>query len=211
MGSKSYAYWYNFILLLALNINIQNTKINQLKNNHLRYSLLILFLISAAKAFGQNQVNPDGPLVLVIFIFLVIIIIMAAIFPMLKNIRKKGYVLKISINREFGGYKDKNDKPFAAVLVVKILNKGNESVEIDPPVLEFEWGDRKRKFRIKQQDQDKLYPLYMFPNTSHQVKIRLGKFYENDSALIKYPWVRISVYSSTGLLLKQKKKRISNR
>ncbi len=182
-----------------------------MKNNYLRYSLLFGFILTSARAMGQNQVNPDGPLVLVIFIILVVIIILAAIFPMLKNIRKKGYVLKVTMHQEFGGYKNKNDKPYAAVLVVKIQNKGNESVEIDPPMLEFSWGDRVRKFRIKQQDHDKLYPLYMFPNTSHQVKIRLGKFYENDPELIKYPWALISVHSSTGLLLKQKKKKISNR
>jgi hypothetical protein len=64
------------------------------------------------------------------------------------------------------------------LLKISIVNKTDEGLTFLPPNLVFrKWGDE-RKFRLKGNSQEDMFPLTLTPGTSHRVVLDLEQFYE---------------------------------
>jgi hypothetical protein len=90
-------------------------------------------------------------------------------------------------------------------LDVKITNRGKNPVEFASPFIQFEKFNKKRKFKPKMQEEQRLYPLSLFPGTEHTFKIDLGKFYQNDSSLQTYKTLKLLIPDTNGEIIKQQK------
>lgn len=91
------------------------------------------------------------------------------------------------------------DKPLRPqVLTMTIRNTGKHEADIDAPVLEFRKIWTKRKFKLNGINGNAIYPMYINPGSSHQLRIETATFHQYDRTIKSFYWARIVVTDVDG-------------
>lgn len=91
------------------------------------------------------------------------------------------------------------DKPLRPqVLTMTIKNIGKHDADIDAPVLEFRKIWTKRKFRLSGVSGTAIYPMFIYPENAHQLRIEIATFHQYDRSIKKFYWARIFVTDVEG-------------
>ena len=164
-----------------------------------KYLLLFVSVIAVLKANAQNEIGPDGNILIWGLLILAAIIISFFVF------RKKGKKGKPLFTFEKLRIElDKNRLYFPDFLILNVKNTGNCDIDIDRPLMVFDRFWMKRKFRLKGTDSRTFYPLYMVKGYNHTLNIDLNHFYSYDKKLKNYPKVKITIFNVKGKRLGSK-------
>ncbi len=172
----------------------------------MRYLLILIMIFLPATVFGQQEVKPEGKLLAISLFLLLAAIFLLFYFAFIKK-GKTIHPVKIGIQLKvfYDNYPGRGSKYLFRKLDVKITNRGKNPVEFASPFIQFEKFNKKRKFKPKMQEEQRLYPLSLFPGTDHTFKIDLGKFYQNDSSLQTYKTLKLLIPDTNGKIIKQQK------
>jgi len=170
----------------------------------MRYLFILIMIILPANVFGQQEVKPEGGLLVFSVIFLLALILGLLYFAFRRNEKTVHPVrLQIKLKLFHDDYSGRGNKYFYRKLEVKISNRGKSPVEFSSPLIQFERLNKKRKFKPKMQEEQRLYPLSLYPGTDHTFKIDIGKFYQIDAALQNYKRIRLLIPGIEGEIIKQ--------
>lgn len=145
-------------------------------------------------------------LVLTILILATLLFLMLS-WEMLQFLRKRypsglGRIFK-RVKLEVILEKDKPLRP--QVLTMSINNIGRHDADIDAPVLEFRKIWTKRKFRLSGVSGTAIYPMFIYPGNTHQLRIEVATFHQYDRSIKKFYWARIFVTDVEGRKWKSNK------
>lgn len=91
------------------------------------------------------------------------------------------------------------DKPLRPqVLTMTIRNTGKHEADIDAPVLEFRKIWTTRKFKLNGINGNAIYPMYINPGSSHQLRVETATFHQYDRSIKSFYWARIIVTDVDG-------------
>lgn len=98
------------------------------------------------------------------------------------------------------------DKPLRPqVLTLTIRNTGKNDADIEAPVLEFRKIWTKRKFKLSGISGQPIYPMFIYPGKSHQLRIETVTFHQYDRSIKSFYWARILVSDVDGRRWKSNK------
>ncbi len=162
------------------------------------------FYILLSPAANPKEIGPAG------FIFLIVVLMIAIVvslffvrewfgknknYTRFRKVRKKTSVeVRLTKNRLY----------FPDFLTLIVKNTGSDDVDIERPLMIFESLLMNRKFRLKGIDSYHFYPLYLEAGKEHSLRIDLGKFYQHDRRLKRFPQVTIFISSVQGKKLGKK-------
>jgi len=157
--------------------------------------LLLLFLISSAKIFVQNEIGLDGDKLLIIFLLIVILVL---VFLLLKRSGEKGKKKPFFKFRRIHVNLEKDRLYYPDILTLTVKNTGNVDLDLDKPLLIFDNFWMKRKFKIKGMENRTFYPLYLEKNKTHTLEIDINRFYFHDKRLKRFPKIKITISDVKG-------------
>jgi hypothetical protein len=98
------------------------------------------------------------------------------------------------------------DKPLRPqVLTLTIRNTGKNDADIEAPVLEFRKIWTKRKFKLSGISGQPIYPMFIYPGKSHQLRIETITFHQYDRSIKSFYWASIVVSDVDGRKWKSNK------
>ena len=164
----------------------------------MKRNYLILFILFPAVTFAQNEVGPDGSLLLIILIVLVLLpLLFWGIGKLNKSKPNKGSTFTIQFKRlQVSLDKDRQYKP--RLLTLRIENKSKKNIDLEAPVLHFRKLWTKRKFKLKGFNRQEIYPLYLEKGKTHELQIDLSVFHQHDKKLRKFFWAKIRFQDTLG-------------
>lgn len=187
------------------NLKIINLQINKCeKIRRMRYLFLLIVVFLPVTVFGQQEIKPEGGL-LAVYVFLIATAIFLLVYFAFRSKKETTHPVRLNIHMKvfYDNYSGHGSKFLYRRLEVKITNRGKTPVEIASPLIQFEKYSKKRKFKPKMQEEQRLYPLSLYPGTDHSFKIDLGKFYQKDAALQHYNKIRLLIPDMNGEIIKQ--------
>ena len=164
----------------------------------MRRTCLLIFLLIPLVVFSQDEVGPDGYLLLWFLLILATVPLSWFFARWITNRWKgkpKGFGFsfgRLSVDLK----KDRKYRPNTLTLVVR--NNRSRDVDIDAPVLLFRKLWSIRKFKLKGINRYQIYPLYLEAGKSHELRISLAVFHEHDRGLRKYYWAKILLQDTRG-------------
>jgi len=91
------------------------------------------------------------------------------------------------------------DKPLRPqLLTLTIRNTGRNEADIDAPVLEFRKIWTKRKFKLSGINGNAIYPMFIDPGKTHQLRIETSTFHQYDRSIKSFYWARVIVTDVDG-------------
>jgi len=126
-----------------------------------------------------------------------IVVVSIFIFRITRNIKpiKLSRFLK-TVKLEILLEKDKPLRP--QLLTLTIRNTGKNEADIDAPVLEFRKIWTKRKFKLNGINGNAIYPMYISPGKTHELRIETSTFHQYDRSIKSFYWARIRVTDVDG-------------
>ena len=168
------------------------------------FSLLIVSLPGlVSKLAGAFEKETLVWIILVMAIPFVVLLSIS-IYRISKNIRpiKLSRLFK-KVKLEIVLEKDKPLRP--EVLTLTIRNTGKNEADIDAPVLEFRKIWTRRKFKLSGISGQTIYPMFIYPGKSHQLRIETVTFHQYDRSIKSFYWARILVSDVDGRRWKSNK------
>jgi len=92
--------------------------------------------------------------------------------------------------------KDKAFRP--QVLTMTIKNTGKNEAEFNAPVLVFRKIWSKRKFKLNGISGRQIYPLFIEPGDTHQLRIETANLHQYDKSIKSFYWAQIHVSDLSG-------------
>lgn len=84
------------------------------------------------------------------------------------------------------------DRPLRPqVLTLTIRNAGKNTADIDAPVLEYRKIWSRRKFKLNGISGNQIYPMYIDPGKTHQLRIETSTFHHYDRTIKTYYRARV--------------------
>lgn len=160
-----------------------------------------LFLFDPLVLFSSSETDPEKlQLVRIIAILLVILILIIGwevwkFFQKKRNFKRFFRFLK-KVKLEVILEKDRLFRP--QVLTITIINIGKYEADLDAPVLEFRKIWTKRKFKLNGIKGQQVFPLFLNPGLTHQMRIETSTFHQYDREIKSFYWARISVTDIDG-------------
>ncbi|WP_423130332.1 hypothetical protein [Gaoshiqia sp. Z1-71] len=164
----------------------------------MRRTCLLIFLLIPLVVFSQDEVGPDGYLLLW---FLIIPAVVALIWIFVRWLKNNGKAKPAGPSFSFRRLtvdlkKDRKHRPNTLTLLIR--NNRSRDVDIEAPVLLFRKLWSIRKFKLKGINRYQIYPLYLEAGKSHELRISLAVFHEHDRGLRKYYWAKILLQDTRG-------------
>lgn len=161
--------------------------------------LFFSFISVPVRVYSQNEVHPEGDkllLILAILIALPVIFFLASKIVGRKGKPKKqpGSLFSRKLKVELS--KDRKYRP--NVLTLNILNKSNNDIDLEAPVIHFRKLWSKRKFKLTGINRYKIYPLYLEAGKTHELQIDLSVFYRHDRKLKQFHRAKVWVSDTRG-------------
>lgn len=98
------------------------------------------------------------------------------------------------------------DKPLRPqILTMTIRNVGKNDADIDCPVLEFRKIWTTRKFKLSGISGQQIYPMFIYPGKTHQLRIEVANFHQYDRSIRKFYWAQILLTDMDGRRWKSNK------
>jgi len=169
------------------------------------YFLLIkLSLQSIVSKLSEGFEKETLGWIILVLILPFLAILSVVIYRILKNIRpiKLSRLLK-SVKLEILLEKDKPLRP--QVLTMTIRNTGKNEADINAPVLEYRKIWTTRKFKLNGVSGNQIYPMFIDPGKTHQLRIETTTFHQYDRNIKSFYWARIFVTDVDGRQWKSNK------
>lgn len=168
----------------------------------------ILFLFDPLALFSGNETDPEKlQLIQTIEILLAILILIIGweVWKFIQKEKSSGGLfrflkkVKLEVNLE----KDRLYRP--QVLTLSIRNIGKYEADLDAPVLEFRKIWTTRKFKLNGIKGHQVFPLFLQPGVSHQLRVETSTFNQYDREIKSFYWARIYVSDVEGRKWKSNK------
>lgn len=161
---------------------------------------LFLFILSLPQLISQLAGKFEKETLLWVILILAIPYLALLLVVIIRKARNmKSY--KISrlfkkVKLEIVLEKDKPLRP--QLLTMTITNAGKNDADIEAPVLEFRKIWTKRKFKLSGISGQPIYPMFIYPGKSHQLRIETATFHQYDRSIKSFYWARILVSDVDG-------------
>ncbi len=169
------------------------------------YFLLInLSLQSIVSKLSEGFEKETLGWIILVLILPFLAILSVVIYRFLKNIRpiKLSRLLK-RVKLEILLEKDKPLRPH--VLTMTISNTGKNEADINAPVLQYRKIWTTRKFKLNGVSGNQIYPMFIDPGKTHQLRIETSTFHQYDRSIKSFYWARIFVTDVDGRQWKSNK------
>lgn len=160
-----------------------------------------LFLFDPLALFSGNETDPEKLLLMRIIAILLLILFIIIGWEAWKLVQKKRnsggffrFLKKVKL--EVVLEKDRLFRPQALTLTIR--NIGKYEADLDAPVLEFRKIWSKRKFKLNGIKGQQVYPLFLQPGITHQLRIETSTFHQYDREIKNFYWARIDVSDVEG-------------
>ncbi len=160
-----------------------------------------LLLFDPLALFSGNETDPEKLQLIRIIGFLLILLLLIIGWEAWKFFQKKmnsgGFFrffkkVKLEVILE----KDRLFRP--QVLTMTIRNIGKYEADLDAPVIEFRKIWSIRKFKLNGIKGQQVYPLFVQPGITHQLRIETATFHQYDRTIKSFYWARIFVSDVNG-------------
>lgn len=160
-----------------------------------------LFLFDPLALFSGNETDPEKLLLMRIIAILLLVLFIIIGWEAWKLVQKKRnsggffrFLKKVKL--EVVLEKDRLFRPQALTLTIR--NIGKYEADLDAPVLEFRKIWSKRKFKLNGIKGQQVYPLFLQPGLTHQLRIETSTFHQYDREIKNFYWARIDVSDVEG-------------
>lgn len=160
-----------------------------------------MFLFDPFALFSGNGIDPEKLLLIRIIAVLSVLLILIIGWEAWKYFQKKGnfgrffrFLKKVKIDVHLD--KDRLFRPH--VLTITIRNIGKHEADLDAPVLEFRKIWTTRKFKLNGIKGQQVFPLFLNPGITHQMRIETATFHLYDREIKSFYWARILVSDIDG-------------
>ncbi|MBW8334059.1 MAG: hypothetical protein K0M40_18705 [Prolixibacteraceae bacterium] len=160
-----------------------------------------MFLFDPLALFSGNGIDPEKLLLIRIIAVLSAILILIIGWGAFKYFQKKRnfgrffrFLKKVKIDVHLD--KDRLFRPH--VLTITIRNIGKHEADLDAPILEFRKIWTKRKFKLNGIKGQQVFPLFLNPGITHQMRVETATFHLYDREIKSFYWARIHVSDIDG-------------
>ena len=160
-----------------------------------------LFLFDPLALFSGNETDPEKlQLIRIIAVLLTILIVIIGweAWNFSLKIKNSGGFFRFlkKVKLEVVLEKDRLFRP--QVLTITITNTGKYEADLDAPILEFRKIWTKRKFKLNGIKGQQVFPLFLNPGITHQIRVETVTFHQYDREIKSFYWARIYVSDIDG-------------
>jgi len=160
-----------------------------------------LFVFDPLALFSGNETDPEKLQLIRIIAILLVLLILIIGWEAWKFFQKKGNFSRVfrflkRVKLDVTLEKDRVLRP--QILTITIRNIGKNEADLDAPVLEFRKIWTTRKFKLNGIKGQQVYPLFLHPGITHQMRIETSTFHLYDRDIKSFYWARIYVSDIDG-------------